>query len=490
MNQSTKPKIILDGLRFFNSHWTFYGGNVEIINCHTTSLVLEHIHLTYAIIQNCTFGNWTFRRVQNAFIKNCNNIFDEYVSTSLNLHNSSAIIENMIIEQRNLTGDIDGIIFCKYSSLHIGQSKFVNNTVKQGIIQMLKLSALTMSNCTVLNNHAIEYPGAIYASESFVHVKNTYFHGNTAIYAGGAILITNISFLQIKNCTFTKNQVHGALGFGGAIFSLNNSVLDLSHSIFDGNKAHQGGAICQQTSVTILNQCSFLGNSEAAMSGLDNSEISITNSIFQNNLANYQGGTLIIKGSILNVSNTSFEKNVQISASHKAMFQPVITKEGGGAIYLSKSLGNISNSWLHNNFASNCGGSVYAVNSSLSIKHTKFENNIAGMFGGTVTSVNCFMNIEYSKFQNHSVLNEVIGQGGVLYLLFNSTREISHTLLSNCHANSGGAITANSTKIIMSNTSVIANTGSAEDLIDGNTFKINNSKFINNSAPLDGGAIR
>ena len=130
-----------------------------------------------------------------------------------------------------------------------------------------------------------------------------------------------------------------------------------------------------------------------------------------------------------------------------------------------------------------------AFNCSLSISNTTFENNIAGMFGGSITSDNCSLNIEYTKFKNNTVLNKVIGEGGGLYLVYNSMIKISHTLLSKCHASSGGAITANSTKIIVSNTSVIANTGSAIHLIDGDSFEIKNSKFVNNSAPDDGGSI-
>ena len=99
------------------------------------------------------------------------------------------------------------------------------------------------------------------------------------------------------------------------------------------------------------------------------------------------------------------------------------------------------------------------------------------------------MNIEYSKFQNNSVLNKVNRKGGSLYLLYNSIMNISHSLLSKCHASMGGAIAANSTKIIMSNTSVIANTGSAIYMLYGYSFEINNSAFLNNSANQDGGAI-
>ena len=313
---SLNLKIILDELNFFNSYWVFYGGIVEITNCQTAQLVLELNTLSNAIIQNCTFGNWTFRKVQNAFIKNCNNVLYEGVLTSLNFYNSSALIENMLIEDGNFTRDIDGILIYNFSVVYVQQSKFANNTVKHGIIKTLKSSSLIISNCILLGNSATEYPGVIYANESFVYLKNTCFHSNTAG-IGGAIFITNMSFLQIKNCIFKKNQVLDIFGGGGAIVSLNNSVLDLSYSIFDHNKAGIGGAICQITSEMILNQCTFLGNSESAIAGLGNSKIFIINSIFQNNSAKCQGGAMVVEKSTLNVSNTTFENNAQISCFSK-----------------------------------------------------------------------------------------------------------------------------------------------------------------------------
>ena len=192
-------KIILNKLNFFNSQWIFYGVNVEIINCHTAFLSVELKNLTHAIIQNCTFGNWKFIKVQNALIKNCNIVFHEDVSKSLNFLNSSVYMENITMTDEIITGDYNGIYLSNYSLLYVEQSKFVNNTVKQGIIKILRSSSLIMSNCTVLGNHATEYPGVIIADESFVHLKNTSFNGNMASNGGGAISIQNFSFLQIRN---------------------------------------------------------------------------------------------------------------------------------------------------------------------------------------------------------------------------------------------------------------------------------------------------
>ena len=126
---NTELKISLDGLNFLNSYWMFYGVNVEILNCHTASLVLELKYIINAIIQNCTFGNWTFKRVQNMLIKDCNNIFD--FPTTLNFINSSAYVENITIQHENIMKEVSVMWVDDHSSLHVEQSHFVNNTVNK-----------------------------------------------------------------------------------------------------------------------------------------------------------------------------------------------------------------------------------------------------------------------------------------------------------------------------------------------------------------------
>ena len=394
MSQGTRHglKIVLDGLHFLNSYWMFYGVNVEILNCHAVSMVLELKNLKHAIIQNCTFGNWTFIEVQNAFIKNCNIVFHEDVSTSLKFLNSSVFMENMTIESEFITRDNNGIFLYNHSLLHIEQSKFINNTAKRGIIKVLESSSLIMSNCAVLGNYGTEYSAVIFAMESFVYLKNTNVNSNMAVNGGGAIVIENISLLQINNCTFKNNSVDRAIGVGGAILSLNNSSLNISFSIFEYNKGSDGGAIYQERSKTKLNQCSFFGNTESAVTGVYGSNVYIMNSIFKKNFAKNIGGAVALaRNSVLCVLNTTFKNNVHKSASIS------ITTGGGGAIYLSNSAGNISKS--------------------------TFENNVAVVVA--IRSNNCSLNIEDSKFENNCVLNKEIGQGGCLFLYGNVTIKIS-----------------------------------------------------------------
>ena len=82
---SDPSTIFLNGLYFLNSYWILNNVNLEMINCHASSLTLELKDLTDVTIQNCTFGNWTFRQIQNIFIENITSTLNEGFSTSLKL---------------------------------------------------------------------------------------------------------------------------------------------------------------------------------------------------------------------------------------------------------------------------------------------------------------------------------------------------------------------------------------------------------------------
>ena len=190
----------MNGLNFLSSYWIINSVNLEMINCLASSLTLELKDLTDVIIQNCTFGDWTFRQVQNIFIENVTNVFEEGFLTSLNFYNSRAIIQNMIIEHENLNGPLEGISVRDFSILHIEQSNFLYNTVEYGLIKVLNLSNLLMSNCSVSGNYA-EGVSVIYANKSNVNLRNTYLDNNYANWSGGAIFAETLSRLQIENCT-------------------------------------------------------------------------------------------------------------------------------------------------------------------------------------------------------------------------------------------------------------------------------------------------
>ena len=104
-----------------------------------------------------------------------------------------------------------------------------------------------------------------------------------------------------------------------------------------------------------------------------------------------------------------------------------------------------------------------AGESSLMIHNTMFENNIAGYNGCAIsTAVYCSAIIEDSLFTNNSAQNKAVAHGGGLYVHLGSTVNISRVNLFQNEAQFGGAIfAADFSRIILSNSSLEGNKGSA-----------------------------
>ena len=95
-------------------------------------------------------------------------------------------------------------------------------------------------------------------------MQECWFKENTATYSGGAIDMqkTRGSFV---NCTFERNSAKGLpdkLSFGGAICSCDRSNITVQQSLFQDNTAtYSGGAIYMQKTRGSFVNCTFERNS-------------------------------------------------------------------------------------------------------------------------------------------------------------------------------------------------------------------------------------
>ena len=259
------------------------------------------------------------------------------------------------------------------------------------------------------------------------------------------------------------------------------------------------------------------------VSMLEHSVLNVSNTTFKNNKQKFMvnrlntlgtnqtgggGGAIWLSQSVGNIYESGFYNNyasiwggamclvnsslsvsdTKFENNAARVFDTKLRGGGGGAIWLYQSVANIHKSGFYNNYASIWGGAMCIVhNSSLSISYTTFENNVADVYGGAILCTHSFLNAENSNFKNNSVLEKLTGMGGCLFTE-NSIVKISDVLFSECHAHYGGAIMANFTEIKMADSSLIANTGSAIFFLDRESLDINNCTFLNNSTPDDGGA--
>jgi CSLREA domain-containing protein len=129
---------------------------------------------------------------------------------------------------------------------------------------------------------------------------------------------------------------------GGGIY--NSGILTVVNSTFAANSANYGGSIYSNSgTLTVINN-TFLGNTAALGGGIySKGTLTVTNSTFAANSANY-----------------------------------------GGGIYNSDT-STVTNSTLSGNTASTSGGGIYN-NATITLKNTIVANNSGGNCGGTLTN--------------------------------------------------------------------------------------------------------
>ena len=221
-------------------------------------------------------------------------------------------------------------------NLKVLDVNFKNNNINGsgGAININSDSAyVLLNNATFRNNYATQ-GGAIYINSrtSKVEIINSKFINNTALNSGGAICIESALSVNIFNSSFVNNTA--LRGFGGAIFS-NQSNINIRNSNFTSSKAYMGGAIYD-----------------------NNSKLSITSIIANNNTAEYYGGAIYKQEGSSTINSSSFNDNNALN---------------GGAIF---AVNATSFNVISSNFTSN--KAVYGEGAIFTISNKKevFKDNI------------------------------------------------------------------------------------------------------------------
>ena len=139
-----------------------------------------------------------------------------------------------------------GAIRLRSGEVTVKQSRFINNAAWHG-------GAISLAN----------------AASQKLTVIDSSFVGNQASRLGGAIM-NESGTVSITNSSFSRNiQVHGARwdGSGGAIANLNAGQLDISNSTFSGNQAYRGGALSIRSARVTLTHLSFVDNLADTLEG-------------------------------------------------------------------------------------------------------------------------------------------------------------------------------------------------------------------------------
>ena len=198
---------------------------------------------------------------------------------------------------------------------------------------------------------------------------------NTGDRAGAGIY--NLGTMNIQNSVIDSNGSLANPGFGGGggVYNTSNANLTINNTIINNNYGTRGGGILNELSSTIMITNTTISNNNATSltgGGINNnaSTITMVNSTISNNIANTSGGGVRSGGT----GATMFLTNVTISYN-------TASTNAGGIFNVSPSVINIGNTIVASNIA--------PVDTDVRGAFVSAGNNLIGVvgtatgFGGT-----------------------------------------------------------------------------------------------------------
>ncbi len=244
----------------------------------------------------------------------------------------------------------------------------------------------------------------------------------------------------------------------GAVFNIENwNNITISNSIFENNKAdNNGGAIYA-----------------------NNSDIEILNSSFQNNYAGNKGGAIYANNSAININENLFNENETI--------------EYGGALYLySLNAALIQNNIITNNIATDnysSGGGIYASNCNAEITNNEIADNQAYYEGGGVSLIgsnNIFF--AYNEI-HHNSTNYSEAKKKIIPILEINNSKITNQKYNLPEYNKNSNFTSNNNLSNKAKNPPKFNGAGGGIAIDGGTGLVASNKIHHNSTNYKGGGI-
>ena len=418
-------------------------------------------------------------------------------------------------------GLVDDCIFVNNTAAKNGGAVYLDN-IKQG-----ECDNTTFSNSRFENNSAGVNGGAIDWHEGATNgaIVDSEFVNNVAGANGGAVFWYGTNG-TINGTNFTDNRAlgivngtYGRSGEGGAvIWTGSNGLVD--DCIFVNNTAAKNGGAVYLDNIkqgecdnTTFSNSHFENNSAAINGGAIDWHDGATNgriedSTFVNNSAKANGGAVYWFGTNGTIEGSNFTDNRALGTATG----PYGESGCGGAVIWTGSNGLVDDCNFINNSAVKNGGAVYLRNltaggcNDTTFSNSHFENNTAGVNGGAIDWHQGATNgrIENSTFENNTA-NRAGGAvfwngetGAIIGSNFTNNRATGLNKTAAGKGGDGGAVVWIGSdglvdECLFENNTAAKNGGAvyleASDLGTCNNTAFKNSKFINNNASEQGGAI-
>ena len=406
-------------------------------------------------IKNSTFTNNSAKKEGSAI----------YSGYTLNIDDDTTFTNNMVYMY--YTG-----------TLNIGEIKTFTDLQKA--INMVEGDIHLSSNVTMLASEADNFVNGIVVD----HLVNLKCDGFT-INANNLGRIFNVTSTADKLNIYNANLINGNADIGGAIYNT-GSVYAYNTNFINNTAATMGGAVFNNGTLTIQkcivdnNDITKRNSSDsedyggAAIYNWYDSTLFIKNSTISNNLKNYKNGDYVV-GAVTSLGKTIISQNSYF-VNNSGRWGGAITTSGSSLPGKKVNELSISDSTFSKN-GGLYGAGIFIQGSKFSITSCVFDSNTASGKGNMTPNDNNGAAIEVTNTDK------------------SITGTISKSTFTNNKAQYGGAIDICAGTIKITNSKFINNSADVEGgAIDINTLNgnpkvtISGSKFINNSAPL-GGAI-
>jgi hypothetical protein len=354
---------------------------------------------------------------------------------------------------------------------------------KVGAIAVLTLKRLMIVNATINNGAGagifnlghlaldqvilrdIGVQGGVYGGGAIYNayrlsVDNSLFEGSYS--AGGGAIYNDVGATgHITDTAFISSTVNGA--FGGAI--TNVGTLHITGSDFSGN------------TITLAGECGtaygFACGGGAIMNYPD-ATLTISDTLFADNVANFDGGAILNKGESA-VYDSTFTGNTAVfgggalsNRTGASLWLAGVVLRGntgpGGGLYNFAGDVWLADTVLEGNTSETVGGGLYNYAGNATLDRVTFSGNSA-RGGGGAWSYSGAITVTHATFSgNHASGFSTYTGGGLLNEAHNRAR-LRHVTFANNSAPSAGAalqnVAAGSTELHLTNVIFAANPGQA-----------------------------
>jgi hypothetical protein len=355
---------------------------------------------TLALTANTFIGNSGKNggAITNDGVMNIDSSTFETNTTSTNgggiLNTNTAVVSNSRFNGNTAPDHEGGAIYNLGGGVTVQNSTFVTNTAVRG--GAISNNAVVTVTGGVFDNNAgsAAFGGGAFYNQGTAAISGTTFVRNVA---GPGAGVLNSTALSLDNVTFTGNST---LSSGGGIYNI--GVMTVTSGLFNGNVAVSNGAGVYNTSggVLTVHQVSFITNTAAIGAGIANeSPLTVTESLFDGNVASLGGGGVFNTGSAAVIRSTfllneggnggAFLNTGLLSVDNSTLVSNTVS--GAGAGVFNTGVLTLTYSTLVSNTTPNSGAGVYNAGSATS-KGSIFANeSVAPVCGLSVQSTACLL---------------------------------------------------------------------------------------------------